>query len=164
MGCNDPKSRNYIQALYFYDHGKNFQSRNVNRENKMDVVVFCCLSLASVINSLRLIPASVTYCQWCGNSFLILNGWKHRKGYWQHIEVKSEFFIGQNYMELHSHVCLSVCGTAGIWKSTGCSGWGAVVMGAGVANYSKGISQTLGNQTPNPLCVTTRTHVCEGSQ
>lgn len=39
-------------------------------------------------------------------------------------------------------------------------------MGAGVANYSKGISQTLGNQTPNPLCVTTHTHthVCEGSQ
>lgn len=63
-------------------------------------------------------------------------------------------------MELHSHVCLSVCGTVGIWKSTGCSGWGAVVMGAGVANYSKGISQTLGNQTPNPLCVTTHTHIC----
>lgn len=63
-------------------------------------------------------------------------------------------------MELHSHVCLSVCGTVGVWKSTGCSGWGAVVMGAGVANYSKGISQTLGNQTPNPLCVTTHTHTC----
>lgn len=31
-------------------------------------------------------------------------------------------------------------------------------MGAGVANYNKGISQTLGNQTPNPLCVTTHTH------
>lgn len=32
-------------------------------------------------------------------------------------------------------------------------------MGASVANYSKGISQTLGNQTPNPLCVTTHTHM-----
>lgn len=96
-----------------------------------------------------------------GISFLILNGWKHRKGYWQHIEVRSELFRGLNYMELHSHVCLSVCGTVRIWKSTGCSGWGAVVMGAGVANYSKGISQTLGNQTPNPLCVTTHTHTCK---